>query len=223
MYKKRKAFLIAFLIYYFLFFSLISIFSGKINSILMFLIFNFISILIIILIILKINNFKLYIFLFFTSFLSFLFSTFLIIMISFGDSMIPTHYDKSILLLYQNKFDIKRYDVVAVEFPEKWGTKYRINFKRIVGIPGDEIIIKENYLYINENKIWYWDQALADILVGIEDGKIKEDYYFVLGDNYHMSLDSRYVGMIHRSKIHGKLMLIIYKGKMPKEDMVYSK
>ncbi|HEY8395613.1 MAG TPA: signal peptidase I [Bacilli bacterium] len=186
----------------------------------MLLCFHLFSIIIFILLRLKVRKKILYFLLFISSFVCFLFSTIFIVMISYGESMIPNYYDKAILFFWQQDFDIKRNDVVAVRYPEKWSTNYEINFKRVIGLPGDEIQIVGDQLFINGRKTWYWDQALNDILMGIENGRIKEDYYFIQGDNYFHSLDSRYIGFVHRSRILGKLLFIIYEGERPPGELM---
>ena len=64
-----------------------------------------------------------------------------------GVSMNNTLKDKDIMLLnkaiYRHQ-DIKRFDIVVI----KWEMK---NNKRVIGLPGDEVVYKNNKLYINNN------------------------------------------------------------------------
>ena len=67
--------------------------------------------------------------------------------------------------------------------------------KRIVGLPGDHLSIKDNQLYrngellkedyINEPMIW------EDFECDIPEGKV-----FIMGDNRNHSIDSRMIGYI---------------------------
>ena len=155
MIKKPKV--LAFLIYYFVFTVLGIIFRGKINFIWMQLLFHFFCILIIILMLFKIRRKIFYVLSFLSSFVCFLFGTLFIIMICYGNSMAPNHYNKAILFFWQQDFKVERNDVVAVKYPENWDLDYQINFKRIIGVPGDEVRFEGNYILINGRKLWYWE------------------------------------------------------------------
>ena len=75
--------------------------------------------------------------------------------------------------------------------------------KRVIGVPGDSISIKNGKVYVNgkivkENYPIYSDNSnLHKLLVG--DG-----YFFLLGDNRPISQDSRSWGMISKEQIIGK-------------------
>ena len=123
-----------------------------------------------------------------------------------GDSMYPTLHNKDIMIL--NKFsyyfnDIERFDIVVV----KENNEYLI--KRVIGLPKESVEYKDNKLYIdgkeiNEN---FSHEEIEDYI--LED-KIPEDYYFVVGDNRPVSLDSRVLGLIKREDILGKTSLVIF-------------
>ncbi len=88
--------------------------------------------------------------------------------------------------------------------------------KRLVGLPGDRIVIGEGTLLINDAKVEFGDPAhpieyrCRDLRTAIMNGG-KESYvvpdhqYFVLGDNSANSFDSRYFGTIPREAIYGKV------------------
>lgn len=108
---------------------------------------------------------------------------------------------------------MKRLDIIAFYPNGKDNKEYYI--KRIIGLPGEFVqmtsegvyingeIIEENYRKTSENG--YLGLA-AD---GIE---LKEDEYFVLGDNRQDSFDSRFeeVGVVELSQIEGKAILRIW-------------
>ena len=134
-----------------------------------------------------------------------------------GDSMVPTLKDGQILLL--NKFDykfndIERYDVVVIK------VENGEIIKRVIGLPGEYIEYKDNYLYINGKKIETKynfetdDFKLEDICNCIE---IPEDKYLVLGDNRGNSADSRKpYGLIDKKYIKGSTKISIWPIKKVK-------
>lgn len=107
---------------------------------------------------------------------------------------------------------LQRGDIVVFKFPEDETKEF---IKRIIGLPGETILIRNKTVYVN-------DQPLDDVTYtqridpGIIDGAINprdnfgpvtvpDEAYFVMGDNRDQSLDSRFWGYVHRSKVMGKL------------------
>lgn len=124
-----------------------------------------------------------------------------------GHSMNPTLSHKERLLL--NKFSYEksspeRYDIVVFSFNN--GEHF---VKRIIGLPGEKVTIKEGRVYIND-RVLLDDPVLDEIeYAGIagEGVVVGKDQYFVLGDNRNHSYDSRYeeIGTINKKVIHGKI------------------
>lgn len=130
-----------------------------------------------------------------------------------GNSMNSTLNNGDVLVLNKIKYrftDIKRGDIISLEYAD---TKYLI--KRVIGIPGDTVSIKNNTLYINgelyvEN---YLDEDLNydDFeLSSLGYDKIPEDMYLVLGDNREDSMDSREIGLISKEQVIGKVSFRIW-------------
>ena len=130
-----------------------------------------------------------------------------------GSSMSPTFKNQDILILnkfYYRFFDIKRFDIVSLEYDD---TKYLI--KRVIGLPGDKIEYKDNILYVNGVAI---EESFLDADVVTNDFSlsdlgydvIPEDMYLVLGDNRGDSLDSRDIGLITKKSILGKVNIRIW-------------
>jgi signal peptidase I len=129
-----------------------------------------------------------------------------------GISMEKTLQDKDSIII--NKFSYrysepKRFDVVV--FKQGGNEHSYYNIKRIIGLPGESVQIKEGIIYINS-------VAVEDI-VNVEEmnnyGLAKEpiiledNEYFVLGDNRNNSEDSRFasVGNIRRDEIIGEAFI----------------
>lgn len=130
-----------------------------------------------------------------------------------GNSMNSTLIDGDVLILSKANyrfFDIKRGDIISLDYED---TKYLI--KRVIGLPGDTIEIKDNVLYLNgevynedylDKGLEYPDFSLSDL--GYDT--IPEDMYLVLGDNRENSLDSREIGLISKDSVNGKIVLRIW-------------
>ncbi len=130
-----------------------------------------------------------------------------------GSSMIPNLHDGDVLILSKANyriFDVKRGDIISLDYED---TKYLI--KRVIGLPGDDIDIVDNQLYINGEvyKEDYLDEGLNYDDFSLQDlgyATIPEDYYLVLGDNREDSIDSREIGLISKDEINGKIVLRIW-------------
>lgn len=89
--------------------------------------------------------------------------------------------------------------------------------KRIVGVPGDTIAVIDGRYYINDkplNESKYLNDAIytseGTFLKEGESYNLKEDEYFVSGDNRPQSSDSRTFGPVKKDKIIGKAWFIYY-------------
>lgn len=123
-----------------------------------------------------------------------------------GASMYPTLNGGEIMLL--NKLGkIDRYDIVVLKLQN--GEDNLI--KRIIGMPGETVEIRDNDIYINDKKID--DKFGFGVTYNIDKVELKEDEYFILGDNRKISLDSRVFGKINKSEIKGTTNFVIYPFK----------
>lgn len=77
--------------------------------------------------------------------------------------------------------------------------------KRIIGIPGDEVNIKDGSVFINGKKMdepyTKGETSTMDMKFPV---KVPAGKYFVMGDNREVSKDSRSFGFIERSRIEGR-------------------
>jgi len=126
-----------------------------------------------------------------------------------GPSMEPTLKNGNIMIMsrltYKSNLP-KRFDIVVIQ------KKVPI-IKRVIGLPGERVMIKDNLLYIN-NKIVsepYKHQLTLDYKL---EQVIPEGYYFVLGDNRPISNDSRIFGLISQEEILGNIIISIIPPKI---------
>lgn len=124
-----------------------------------------------------------------------------------GVSMFPTLNNNQILLLEKFDKSLKRFDIVVLDY-----NKEKL-VKRVIGLPGESILYKDNKLFINgkkiEEKFLVYEMQDFD-LNDIGYNKIPDNYYFVVGDNRNNSLDSRKLGLISKDDIDGKIIYSIF-------------
>ncbi|MGE4298501.1 MAG: signal peptidase I [Desulfovibrionaceae bacterium] len=104
-------------------------------------------------------------------------------------------------------------DIIVFEFPEDPSKDF---IKRIIGLPGDTIEVRNKALYRNGEKldepyVQHTDPSLVtSIRDNMEPITVPEGKYFVMGDNRDESYDSRWWGFVDRGKIKGKAWLIYW-------------
>lgn len=135
-----------------------------------------------------------------------------------GESMMPTLENENKLVVNKIGYkisDIKHFDVIVFH-----ANKEDDYVKRVIGLPGDKVEYKDDYLYINGKKYdepfldSYRSQVAAGRLTGdftLEEitgkKKVPDGSLFVLGDNRLGSWDSRHFGFISISQVVGKVSL----------------
>ncbi len=124
-----------------------------------------------------------------------------------GSSMEPSlHNGEEVLLnkiVYQ--FSVpKRGDVIA--FHPNGDENTHLYVKRIVGLPGETIQIKQGSVYI-DGEMKVMDTPTEDPGIAAEAIKLSDEEYFVMGDNRDNSEDSRSanIGNVSREMIEGKV------------------
>lgn len=106
--------------------------------------------------------------------------------------------------------DPKRGDIIVFPFPDDESQNY---LKRIIGLPGDTIKIKDGKVYINDSEKPLKEDYLKEKPTGTYGPyKVPENSYFMMGDNRNNSLDSRFWEhpFVKRDKILGKVILRYY-------------
>ena len=123
---------------------------------------------------------------------------------------------------------VERGDIVVVTMKEEGQKTHWV--KRVIGLPGDTVSCVNDVVYINGkvldetkyidpdyrqslvDKFGYFNKVPNANNTNVEDFeevKLKDDEYYVMGDNRPYSKDSRYVGPVKKSQIFAKKMLVL--------------
>lgn len=129
-----------------------------------------------------------------------------------GIAMTPNYKDGEVYRADENSYkstSVQRGDVVAykdVKDPSK------IQAKRIIGLPGEEIMVMQDKVYINGKLLEesYLQSGTTtnpgDFMSESKKVTIPQDNFIVLGDNRDHSSDSRIWGLLHKENIVAKLL-----------------
>ena len=132
-----------------------------------------------------------------------------------GQSMETTLQDGDNLIVDKISYrfhDPSRYDIIVFPYKYEENTFY---IKRIIGLPGEIVQVKDGYTYINGKKLTsdiYGREVMDEPGIAEEPIKLGSDEYFVLGDNRNHSQHSLnpYVGVLKRSDLLGRAFIRIY-------------
>ena len=122
-----------------------------------------------------------------------------------GSSMNDTLKNNDIMILDEISYKfsgIERFDIVVIKNDDDF------LIKRVIGLPGEEIEYKDNFLYVNGKKVKEnFSHAKTE---DIEKIKIPKNEYYVLGDNRVNSTDSRIIGTVSIDKFLGTTKFTIF-------------
>jgi len=132
-----------------------------------------------------------------------------------GNSMHPTYKNGEYLMANRISYRIgepKRGDVVIFRYSETQDF-----IKRVIGLPGDTVMLKDGELYINDKRLDESDYLSSTVYTNggeyLKEGESKtlsEGEYFVCGDNRPHSSDSRVFGPIEEDAIKGKAWIVYF-------------
>ena len=120
--------------------------------------------------------------------------------------------------------ELRRGDIAVFKFPEE---PERDFIKRVIGLPGDTIELKQRQLFVNGVKA---DEPYAHYLFPQGEGDestvfdvrerygpvtVPADHYFMMGDNRDNSQDSRYWGFLPAHYVKGRALMIYWSFDAP--------
>jgi signal peptidase I len=124
----------------------------------------------------------------------------------------------------------RRGDVVVFKYPDEPDRDF---IKRIIGLPGETVELRNKKVYINGQPIDepyvhflsppssdYQEVTSFDVRERYGPVTVPPNQYFVMGDNRDNSQDSRYWGFLPRGYIKGKAALIYWSYESGREDYI---
>lgn len=123
-------------------------------------------------------------------------------------SMKPTLQPGNLLLVNKLAYkwgEPKHGDVIVFHYQ---GSKNDDYIKRLIGLPGDVVTVKNRIVYVND--IGLTEPYIADLPAYEGSWTVPEGNVFVLGDNRNNSSDSHQWGFVDMKDIVGKALFIYW-------------
>jgi signal peptidase I len=126
--------------------------------------------------------------------------------------------------------NIKRGDVLVFKYPVEPDRDF---IKRVIGLPGETLELREKKVYINGKPLdepyvhFLQAPSAGGELSEVTSSDVRERYgpvtvppnqYFMMGDNRDNSQDSRYWGFMPRENVKGKALVIYWSYESDRED-----
>lgn len=126
-----------------------------------------------------------------------------------GTSMLDTLHENNIMgvsRLHYRLNEPQRGEIITCNYP---GEGNKLFVKRIIGLPGETIEIREGTVYIDGEPI------AETYLTRVDDQSmdpitLAKDEIFVMGDNRPVSRDSRAVGPLTLDEIYGRVLFVAF-------------
>jgi len=127
---------------------------------------------------------------------------------------------------------IKRGEVIVFKYPEEPDRDF---IKRVIGLPGEKVELREKKVYINDKPLdepyvhflqppgqnsEFHEVTSFDVRERYGPVTVPPNHYFVMGDNRDNSQDSRYWGFLPRELVKGKALVIYWSYEADRQDYV---
>ncbi len=125
--------------------------------------------------------------------------------------MKPTLGNGDRIFINRNFGELSRGDIVIFQFPKD---KSKSFIKRIIGLPGETIEIRDGKVFINGQNLDepYISSEFNKAKANMSPKAVPGEQYFVVGDNRDNSYDSRTWGTVSKDLIYGKYYSTYLKG-----------
>lgn len=133
-----------------------------------------------------------------------------------GESMEPAYYNNALVLTNKMAYRLhspRRLDPVVIKLTNGSASHYSV--KRVVGLPGEKILIEDGSLFVDGKELeGVFQEKILSPGVAAYTIELGEEEYFVMGDNCNNSEDSRVsnIGNISRDQFVGKVTMTVRKG-----------
>ncbi len=130
-----------------------------------------------------------------------------------GESMMPTLQDRERMIVNKIVYFIgepERGDIIVFH-----ATQSKDWIKRVIGLPGDKIEMKNDVLYINDEVVdepylVSSKESVSGVLTDDFSEVVPEGHLYVLGDNRRNSRDSRWIGSIPIEDVVGRADVVFW-------------
>ncbi len=138
--------------------------------------------------------------------------------LAIGDHLLVNKFIYGLKLPFSDKRilkfrDPRQGDVIVFEYPVDRSKDF---IKRVIGVPGDEVEVRNKHVYVNGVLYQNPHEVHKDATVFPREVNQRDNFgpvrvpahsYFMMGDNRDNSYDSRYWGVIKESDIKGKAFI----------------
>ena len=133
------------------------------------------------------------------------------------DHFINTEYNLGDVVVFYNPNFIYTKNVYQeyLDALQVWNLNNKLSMdtafvKRIIGLPGDTILINKSGEVFNNGIKLNFNNVVSGNESELINYTVPENYYFLLGDNRNNSIDSRIYGSVNKRQIIGKAVYKIY-------------
>jgi len=138
--------------------------------------------------------------------------------LAIGDHLLVNKFIYGLKLPFSDKHilkfrDPRQGDVIVFEYPADRSKDF---IKRVIGVPGDEVEVRNKRVYVNGVLYQNPHEVHKEVTVFPKEMNPRDNSgpvrvpahsYFMMGDNRDNSYDSRYWGFIKESDIKGKAFI----------------
>jgi len=134
-----------------------------------------------------------------------------------SQAMVPTLLPGDHVIVHQVAYQAAeplQGDVVVYRYPDENGKRF---LHRVIGLPGDEIAIRDQVVYVNGEALSepYTRHSDRSSMAGhVRDHlppiTVPSETYFLMGDNREESLDSRFLGPISKKHLLGRVLFVYW-------------